>query len=546
MSSTAQLGERTAHAPQGAFGERGADGGAWLDWAALGADAASAALASALANGAPFEACVEELLPVSSSLVLARRVYASPQHYTHTPGSAAAALRNVPSCSRSGDDLPFAVLLTHSFALSGVAASEGCDATQLQQRLQLTTLFLPQRAAPELMAAIFGAGAHVTLSSPEERTFTDVALGDVRSVAPESLAAWAPPARAALRATLRAQRLAAVASCIEARWFGGFFALQAGAGALRPPLAPTLSALTSRLHSARFGGAPTRQTLLAREYEAETLEAAGRYMEAAALYKQNITDDARNPEARLLQTPPMQWEFYGLALKRAGRYTEACRAYDAGLRALQRCLIEPDTPQWRETMRLHLLEKCITLSDASGDRAHMESAFQRIFAAQTALLQAQGEQEWSYAGVHGNCNACIIGRISGRRFQVFERRAAADDAVHAGLTLWGIEEVPRTAGTPTQLPVWRPAPRSTLAEADLKRARMSLAMRRDAVVPPSLLPPMHCAVCGEPATKCCAACGGPAYCSAACQKSQWKTHKPACMAARAAAAGGAAGNAATE
>ena len=94
-----------------------------------------------------------------------------------------------------GDDdfKPAAVLLTHVFALG-------------DQRLRLMTLlYLTEGApAPELLEAVFGAGAHVALSSPEERAFTDVSLGD-SSVDSAALAAWPAPTRAALRAALRTQ-----------------------------------------------------------------------------------------------------------------------------------------------------------------------------------------------------------------------------------------------------------------------------------------------------------------------------------------------------
>jgi hypothetical protein len=59
-------------------------------------------------------------------------------------------------------------------------------------------------------------------------------------------------------------------------------------------------------------------------------------------------------------------------------------------------------------------------------------------------------------------------------------------------------------------------------------------------------PPRRCDGCGAEETAAaklrkCGACHGIYYCTAACQKLDWKTHKKACAAAVAAAAGGAGG-----
>jgi hypothetical protein len=517
------------------------------DWASLPeARAAAAALASALADGAPLEGCVEELQDMRKDgeyAVSARRVHAT-DGFAHDPACPAAKLPELKAVG-GNNNTPSAMLLTHMFSLPAEAAA-GEGGAQPAQRLRLTTLVLPNGSpAPELLTAVFGLDAHVALPAPEYRAFTDVGLGDVRSVSHAALAAWALPARTALRAALRVQRLAAVAACIEAGWPGGFCALQGAAAALRPELAPSLTALASRVAAAMSRGVPTRATIYTREHEAEALEAAGRYMEAAVLYKQNLTDDARNPEARLIFTPPMHWSHYGLALKRAGRFDEALAAYEAGLRALQNGPVAPDTPQWREAQRLQLLQKCITLSHASGDGALFRRAHERIFAEQMREMEAQGDSQFIFGGGGGagqDLTACITGRTTGRRFGVIERFAAPDDTVHGSLMLASVEELPRETNiealvrrTARQLP--RGSPQSRAA-VDLESARKQLGMRHDAAAPPSL-PKLRCAACGEQAAKRCAACGGPAYCGPVCQKADWKAHKPACKAAQAAAAGGA-------
>lgn len=60
---------------------------------------------------------------------------------------------------------------------------------------------------------------------------------------------------------------------------------------------------------------------------------------------------------------------------------------------------------------------------------------------------------------------------------------------------------------------------------DLSRlAKPSLAVK-------NVVNPQKCAVCGEPGLSRCSRCGQAAYCSRACQKSDWKAgHKTACAA----------------
>ncbi|GBF91736.1 hypothetical protein Rsub_04040 [Raphidocelis subcapitata] len=64
----------------------------------------------------------------------------------------------------------------------------------------------------------------------------------------------------------------------------------------------------------------------------------------------------------------------------------------------------------------------------------------------------------------------------------------------------------------------------------------------DAVAAPPPSGHLHsCAACGNSGTglRRCSACGTVWYCNRDCQRSDWSLHKPACVAARAAAAGGA-------
>jgi hypothetical protein len=519
ISSTGADG--TQHQTRHSFG---AQRGIGSDWPAEPvARAAAAALAAALAEAgaAPLEGCVEELEDSASGgkySVAARRVHASPG-FAHPAGSAAASLHRLTALDDGSAKL-VVVQLTHVFALPG----------DVPQRLRLHTLILPNgRPAPQLLATVFGAGAHVALSAPEDRVFTDVSLGDAGSLSADALAALPAAERDALRSALRVQRLAATAACLEARWPAGFCALQLGVTAMKPALGPALSALASRLAELQSGGAHTRASLIALTQQAEALEATGRFMEASALYKECLQADARNPGARLLPTPPQTWSYYGLALKRAGRFSEAHAAYELGLRALEAGPVEPETPEWRTTNRLSLLGFIVTLGQTTGDMAMCGQACQRIFAAYGPLFDASGED--AVLGVSGG-TATMTGTTSGRRFEVVHRWET--EGPNSGLQLCRVEELPSV--NPRSLPpIGMPQHPAQQTEAEARsNARKTLQAREAAAMPK--LPQARCALCGEAASKRCSACGVPAYCGPDCQKQHWKSHKPACKAAQAAAA----------
>ena len=523
----------------------------WADEPA--ARKAVAALADALADAPPPLAHRVDELRVrranGACVVSARRVHASPQALSVEPSCPSAALPQFRSDDSGELADPDAMLLMHVFAL----ADAGADAPA-EQRLRLTTLLLPRASPkPELLAAAFGADAHVALPAPEERAFTDVALelgNEFHSVSAAELAAWTGRARAALRAALRAQRLAATATCIEATWASGFLCLRTFVGAVEPELTAAFAGLTTFLVGALSAGIPTRACLDARTREAEALEAAGKYLEAAVLYKINIAADARLPAARLLQSPPQIWSHYGLALKRAGRYKDAQRAYEDGLRALTGP-VDPDTPAWRESLRLDLLNKCISLAEASGDTELRRQACRRIFARQIAQLEREGDPHgmWAIGGRHD----VLYTSCKGRRFAVVSRHSVPGDGqVTSLLSVVELSRVAPITKTREQLlemedksnGSWNP---QALAQSQHDSAndtlRSWLEGRSHAAAPD--LPVACCAQCGKPAPpKRCAACGGPRYCDAACQNAHWKAHKPACKAACKAAARDAAGSAA--
>jgi tetratricopeptide (TPR) repeat protein len=485
------------------------------------AEAAAAAVAGELAEVTqPLHGCLEEL--VRAPRLSLRRVWASPG-FVYAPGCALTALPSSPA----GIGVSCAILMTHVFDLPAAAGGS-------QQIRLITAQFALEAGMQELLAAVYGPDAHIALPSETELVYTDV-WGDHGRLDAAALATLPKQARAALRVALRVQRLAAVAASIEARWVTGFMTLNTAAIALWPRVAVPLNVLQTTLIANCSAGEVNRVSIIGRQLEGEALETQGRYMEAASLYKQNIADDARNPGLRLVATPPQQWSYYGLALKRAGRYAEALRAYAAGLRALSSGRpIFPDTPEWRETQRLDLLGKCITLADAWGDQELMSSSYGRIFVRQRELLKAAGDTVFLYDGMSDKIGALMTGRQTGRRFLVVTRLAGVADGFNKGLLLSSIVELERETVIDASIleeSNHKPLSASERDALDRENAR-TVTADHGAATAPARLPPKCCPLCGKLAYGRCGGCCGPAYCDATCQKAHWKAHKAECKAAR--------------
>jgi hypothetical protein len=59
----------------------------------------------------------------------------------------------------------------------------------------------------------------------------------------------------------------------------------------------------------------------------------------------------------------MMWQYYGLALTRAGDLAGAAAAYTRGIELLASgCRVSPNAPQWRETSRLILLQSLLNIT----------------------------------------------------------------------------------------------------------------------------------------------------------------------------------------
>ncbi len=385
---------------------------------------------------------------------------------------------------------------------------------------------------------VFGADAHVALTPSDTSdacAFTDVSRGDAASLSTADLAALPAAARAELRAAQRAQLLAAIIACIEAQCAPGFVALRIGAARVVSSLSAPLDALVAALETARNHGMPTRESLYTRIHQAESLEAHGRFAEAAALYRGTLDEDMRYPELHLLRTPPLIWSYYGLALKRAGQYQQAGAAYDAGLRALERgCYVKPDTPLWRDSLRLGLLDLKVTLwGNFPEHMALRDAALHAMFPEQLKVLQSLGETSYKFDRMKNPNdpryeNVQLSGITTRRRWVMQAYDAPRSDPLHAGSCLHDIVELP-----PGPPPSRTPGDYITRPDVELARDVMRLRSKQEAAPLPKL-PASQCASCGASgATKRCSACLGPAYCGPDCQKAHWKAHKAACKAARA-------------
>jgi hypothetical protein len=476
---------------------------------------AAAALAAALAEERAVtltSACIDQLVQTPDGNI---------QRF-HLQGGAASTTIEPHDMERSfgvrnlaPSQLTSMLLLTHTFA-------------GLPDTLRVTTAVLCHGASrgAALLASAFGADAHVVLQREDADAcvYTDVALGG-ESQDKSALGAMPQVHRAAVRSAQRMQLISAVAASIQLQWGDGYMALKDALMHAAPQLAPALDALTlcvsSQLAAGNASNALSHRAMVLRTAHAEELEARGEFIAAAACYKSVLSDDMRHPTLQLLDSPPLVWGFYGLALKRAGRFAEADAAYETGLRVLACCRITPDTPPVRETYRLDLLSKLVYLH-LHRNAAASNAAVARLFGAQISELTAAGERSYSVACV--NDELILTGHTTRRRFTVV------------------FTEPPHESGQPAMLGRvlelrrdWQPAAQADAGseeEEHLRMARLSLQRSGQPAKLPRL-PRGCCAGCGEEATKRCGACGGPFYCGAACQRQDWKAHRAACKAASA-------------
>jgi hypothetical protein len=372
---------------------------------------------------------------------------------------------------------------------------------------------------------------------------------------------WPPRRRDLLRDACTRQLLWALAHVLDARWLGGFHLLLGAArttllARATPNDVVALEAAACALARRAPGGGPGAEAPHAALRHGEALEAAGRYAEAAAVYKECLLDDARacgpgGDGAARLNAPALVWSYVGIALRRAGDYAGAFWAYERGLSVLASpdARVVPDTPAYREGLRLLLLSSlyaaCSTAPDARAPagRARTRAMLERVWGAERAVPGARFGMGF---------NALWLEQPDGRRFAVTTlppSSAAQEEEGPCGeVARRRIVELPRGAAVPTLTDARASADAAAasvraldvagatalFAAANAARAR---AVVRDAgVALPRLLG--VCAVCGAPGSrlKRCAACMTVEHCSPACQKQGWRAHKNDCRAAAAAAA----------
>ena len=495
----------------------------WSEWpeAREGTERLAAALADA--GGAPLTGAVYQLLRpherVEEKELLQRRVHCTPGF---DESALPAPVQQLMPFTTRGEvhNFDFFVLLAHTFGA-----------------LRLTTLVVKHGEVTDpdwAISRVFGT-ASVAISATESlggaSVFTDVARGGERLSAAD-LAAMPHAQRGILREAQKAQLLSATAVCIAEGWAPGFSVLRAAAVRGRPALSAPLEALHLRLSATTALGTsqPSCEKAFAGIRHAEQLEARGLYDEAAACYKKVIEEDMRSPG--LLPTPALVWIFYGLALKRAGRFPEAEAVYEATLAALPRLRFQPDTPHDRESTRLDLLHKlCIIHYGKNAEK--LDSCHARLFRQQAELLRELGDEPLFFTFPSQRHCEVVLGLRTRRRWALEPNShvpTTGADGNQAFKYNRIIEQSPAPPGWPSEELLSRGSG-VAVAEVDARMSRVAMRGQLPKLpqLPRSCGP---CAKCGNEATKRCSACDGVFYCGADCQNLDWPAHRAACKAAR--------------
>jgi len=366
--------------------------------------------------------------------------------------------------------------------------------------------------------------------------------GRVLSLA--ALAQLPGDARRRVRNLRKAQIISALQQCLSARFAGGVVLLRDLAHYLLPREA-VINGLDALVFVMQVHGLTGENLVLVRVHRAEALEQANRFAEAAALYKQNIMDDLATPGC--IPSPPLMWQYYGIALRKSGDEAGALAAYKHALRLLDsgvRCV--PDTAAWRETLRLRILIVMRTVMHTpEGVRDANMQLYRNVNMEDGCPLGRR--PEWSFRCEGASAWAeCIT---TGRRWAVAEYME--DDIIHMHVVQLPNRVgryvpspyLPRRGGFATltadnaeELPF---AGRHTLFAENREReaAQDAVFKHGDSA---AKLPPMQttCGNCGKRGAsssgmKMCSRCRQVSYCSKECQVSAWHDHKDQCHASAA-------------
>lgn len=432
-----------------------------------------------------------------------------------------------------------AVLLAHDFAGG----------------LRLTTLVDWAGGHPAMLRAAFADGATQGGAlkpsgggaSHATRTFSDVAIDGV-SLDERALGDLPKAQRTAVREALLTQLLLAARQCVTARWAGGLLALWQSDAMSAPALAVPLAALAAVLQRdapGSGGSSVTPAVCQARTAQAEKLEEQGQYAQAAALYGQNLADDLRTraregpTSTGVLSCPPLVWSYYAIALRKSGRVSEAIAAFETGLRSLPGQL-KPDTPQWREHLRILLLGLLSEAHHHAGKKTIVMETYKLIFSGPRELtLGHRATMRSLPCSVSGFMLYEFIVPSLRRSWRTVFGPDPLGRPENAGLSMYRIEEVAPPAALLNQQLTPREARAINSAEARQARQAPGMPDRRrygaTRSFPAAELPPIACHVCSATPAKHCGRCFTVAYCSKECQVADWSSHKGPCKEAVAAA-----------
>ena len=375
---------------------------------------------------------------------------------------------------------------------------------------------------------------------------TAVALDGVGLTAAQ-LAALPKATRDALQQCRSAQLVVTLRDILAHRWPGGY-------SMLRKRVMPFVShaakaaieALAAVLVLARTGGRETYQLMHICLRRAEFLEADGRPLEAAGLYKLNLATQIRFKD---YDDPSQSWVNLGLALTDAHDYTAAVQALRRALEANNAAMPPSednhlDCQRWftsvrrrnaaaREVQRLRVLDMLLVA---------LESSLRVVAGAQHSDMAPYSAVVLELLAPYVVEGVDVVLGDSRLEIQHTSGKFLRATALHSGTTFvlcrgftpllgehsFWVERVP--AGAPL------PSATSGRAEACATRGGSDeafVAHRNTQSQRLPRLPPSVCAQCGAtvPNMKLCGICKQIAYCGADCQMAHWRAgHKRACRA----------------
>jgi tetratricopeptide (TPR) repeat protein len=227
----------------------------------------------------------------------------------------------------------------------------------------------------ELLTSVWGSDAANAITSDRVAVLT---LVDGRALGSKALAELPTAQRQLLKQLRKTQVLSSLRSCVARRVAAGVVLLRdVVASFMDGDVLEAAGTLSLFLQCGLPGSTPTFESCNAKKHRGEALEHQHRYAEAAVLYKECLEDDMRHPG--VIQSPPLFWQYLGIALRKSGDPAGAVRAYTRGLEILPTCHLDPDMPEWRETLRLNLLELKIMVASVHPECGLVDQTLKEIF-----------------------------------------------------------------------------------------------------------------------------------------------------------------------